>query len=285
MCRARQCASSVSVNAVISSPPTRSSPLSGLSMPAMRLSSVLLPEPEGPMRAVNSPAPMSSEMSPSTGTVWPPRRYDLARCRISTMGCAAPKTAAGSASGGRYASLCTKRHLGAVVQPFRRPGDDLLAGLHPIADFDHVADLPADLHLRLDRLIAPHNVNDALSTALDDRRWLYDRAPLAQLRRQLLREKGDLGAHLRKHGRSLVYEAHLYRHGGFGAIDGRHHAPDDPAESSARQGIQLDLAGLLELDLAEARLGDVGFDLERGHVGHRHHCRLRTERRGKRRDD
>ena len=49
-------------------------PLSGLSMPAMRLSSVVLPEPDGPMSAVKSPPAMSSVMSESTGTIWSPRR-------------------------------------------------------------------------------------------------------------------------------------------------------------------------------------------------------------------
>ena len=39
----------------------------GLSMPAMRLSSVDLPEPDGPISATKSPAAMSSVMSTSTG--------------------------------------------------------------------------------------------------------------------------------------------------------------------------------------------------------------------------
>ena len=51
------------VSAVMSMPPTAASPLSGLSMPAMRLSSVLLPEPDGPISATKSPAAMSKLMS------------------------------------------------------------------------------------------------------------------------------------------------------------------------------------------------------------------------------
>src|SRR3954468_11099089 len=70
----------------MSSPATRSSPVSGLSIPAIRLSSVLLPEPEGPMSARKSPSAISMLMSDSTGTTWSPRRYDFARPRISTRG-------------------------------------------------------------------------------------------------------------------------------------------------------------------------------------------------------
>ena len=47
--------------------------LLGLSMPAIRLSSVLLPEPLGPISATNSPCATSSSMSRSTGMAWPPR--------------------------------------------------------------------------------------------------------------------------------------------------------------------------------------------------------------------
>jgi hypothetical protein len=57
-------------------------------MPAIRFSSVLLPEPDGPISATKSPSAISSEMSDSTGTVCAPRWYDLARWRIETRGSA-----------------------------------------------------------------------------------------------------------------------------------------------------------------------------------------------------
>ena len=44
----------------------------GLSMPAMRFSKVLLPDPDGPISAVNSPRWISSVISVSTGTICPP---------------------------------------------------------------------------------------------------------------------------------------------------------------------------------------------------------------------
>ena len=49
------------VIALTSAPPTRTVPLVGLSSPAMRLSRVDLPEPDGPMRAVKVPCSMSIE--------------------------------------------------------------------------------------------------------------------------------------------------------------------------------------------------------------------------------
>ena len=46
----------------------KSTPLSGLSMPAIRLSSVLLPEPEGPISAVKAPDGIARLISRSTST-------------------------------------------------------------------------------------------------------------------------------------------------------------------------------------------------------------------------
>src|SRR3954466_4636940 len=48
-------------------------PALGLSKPASRLSSVVLPQPEGPTMATNSPASTSSEKSFRT-SVWPKER-------------------------------------------------------------------------------------------------------------------------------------------------------------------------------------------------------------------
>ena len=67
-CRARHAASAVSVKCEISLPPTITLPLVGRSMPAIRLSSVVLPEPEGPMSARKSPDGTPSETPLSTGT-------------------------------------------------------------------------------------------------------------------------------------------------------------------------------------------------------------------------
>src|SRR5262245_1461108 len=148
MCPARQSASSDSESVVMSRPPTRSSPLSGLSMPAMRLSSVLLPDPDGPMSAVNSPGMMSKLMSFNTGTICPPRWYVLYRRRTSMNGGAElidePDDAA-SAFGALHGDFV------AVVQLRSRIGDDLRARLDAFQHLDRIAELGARFDLRLDR--------------------------------------------------------------------------------------------------------------------------------------
>src|SRR5512140_1093372 len=64
MCRLRQPARADSLIAETSSPPTRTCPEVGRSMPAIRFKSVVLPEPDGPIKATKSPASTLNE-SPS----------------------------------------------------------------------------------------------------------------------------------------------------------------------------------------------------------------------------
>src|SRR5882762_11665348 len=85
MCRARHLASADSLSLATSVPATFTSPLSGRSMPAMRLRSVVFPDPEGPIRPRNSPSGTSSEMSCSTGIAMLSRRYDFDTPRTWTI--------------------------------------------------------------------------------------------------------------------------------------------------------------------------------------------------------
>src|SRR5690606_20171775 len=152
---ARQSASSDSDSAVMSSPSTRSSPLSGLSIPAIRLSSVLLPDPEGPISAVNSPAAMSSVTSESTGTICPPRRYDLKSLRMAMKGgaCSMPAAFRGLVGSG------LQHDPRAVVQPLGGIRDYLGAGRDAAHDFDPVAELVAQLDRRLHHALLAHHVH------------------------------------------------------------------------------------------------------------------------------
>src|SRR5262245_11411568 len=77
MWRERQRARSLAFMRPIASPLTVTSPEVGWSMPPMRLSSVVLPLPEGPIRPTKSPASISSESPASTGTAWVSLRYSL----------------------------------------------------------------------------------------------------------------------------------------------------------------------------------------------------------------
>src|SRR4026209_2615410 len=76
-------------------PPSQPSPRSGGSSSPSRLSSVDLPQPEGPATATNSPAPTSASTPSSTGTGTPsgPRTVLLrptARTRIGATSGSAP---------------------------------------------------------------------------------------------------------------------------------------------------------------------------------------------------
>src|SRR5512134_2204179 len=67
-------------------PSNRRSPPERVSKPASRLSSVDLPQPDGPSRATNSPSPISSVMSSSarTGTL-PGNVFDVARNEMAPI--------------------------------------------------------------------------------------------------------------------------------------------------------------------------------------------------------
>src|SRR5208337_4240986 len=69
-----------------SSPSTRNWPEVGRSMPAIRFSSVVLPEPEGPIRQRNSPSSTSRSTFSRAGTARESRRKILDSLRISTTG-------------------------------------------------------------------------------------------------------------------------------------------------------------------------------------------------------
>ena len=71
---------------VSSVPPIRTEPRSGRSRPAAHCSSVVLPDPEGPMIAVNVPGSKPSEMSSSARTVPSPRPWVLVTPVSDTAG-------------------------------------------------------------------------------------------------------------------------------------------------------------------------------------------------------
>ncbi len=80
-------------------PPVEISPDVGTSSPAMRFSSVLLPQPEAPMRVTNSPGATESDTLSRACSVVSPRPNTLDTSLISTAGPAAVTgvTAAGAA--------------------------------------------------------------------------------------------------------------------------------------------------------------------------------------------
>ncbi len=66
----RQEARSLSESWATSVPATTTLPEVGRSIPAMRFSRVVLPEPEGPMSATNSPSGIETSIPSSTVSSW-----------------------------------------------------------------------------------------------------------------------------------------------------------------------------------------------------------------------
>ena len=92
--RARQPASWLRDSPARSVPPTDTVPAVGTSRPPSRLSSVVLPEPLGPMKATNSPAATSRSSPRRTWMSSSPRRYVLSRprARMSVLTSETPVT-------------------------------------------------------------------------------------------------------------------------------------------------------------------------------------------------
>src|SRR5579864_692254 len=86
MLRVRQRASSDSVMRETSDSPIQTSPSLGLSRPAMRFNSVVLPEPLGPMRPKNSPSGTSRLRLLRTSICSLPRVKNLCTPRTRTIG-------------------------------------------------------------------------------------------------------------------------------------------------------------------------------------------------------
>src|SRR5207249_7242359 len=101
-------------------------PAVGVSRPPMRFSSVVLPKPDGTMRATKSPRGMSRSMPCRTSIVSPPRRYVLVSLRIST------RTFTRLLIGDAY--------RGAVLERRRRRDDHALARAQSLQDLALGAD-------------------------------------------------------------------------------------------------------------------------------------------------
>src|SRR4051812_17354691 len=192
----------------MSSPPTRSTPPSGRSMPAIRLSSVLLPEPDGPINAMKSPSSMESVMLDSTGTVCTPRRYDFTSCDISTSG-AAPFA--------RFIACCPLmlwlRHVDFRAVRQLRVGrtHQHVAGAHAV-ECDQVAEFRARRDRHLMHGLVLDDEDDAASVALNDGGGLRGDDGPPVLRRHRFGQESGLCAHVRQHAWNAIDEAHLDEH-------------------------------------------------------------------------
>src|SRR5262245_44619405 len=94
-------------------------PSVGVSSPPIKLRSVVLPDPDGPISATKSPSGMSRSMPCNASIRSRPRRYTLVRPRICTRGVIERISPALRAVGGG--------HRLAVLERRRRREDDALA--------------------------------------------------------------------------------------------------------------------------------------------------------------
>ena len=104
----------------MSSPSRITSPDVGRSRPPSSWSRVLLPEPDGPIRATNSPGVTASETSRTASTVSPGMGYCLVRLRASRIGWSASSPCVGATSGA--GASCVMRLVGlpaARCDPYR----------------------------------------------------------------------------------------------------------------------------------------------------------------------
>src|SRR5262245_1905899 len=112
-------------------------PSVGVSSPPIRLRSVVLPDPEGPISATKSPSGMSRSMPCNASTRSRPRRYTLVRRRICTRGVIECAPEALRAVGGG--------HRLAVLERRRCREDD------PLAVADAAQHVPVARRLRTER--------------------------------------------------------------------------------------------------------------------------------------
>src|SRR5215471_15845595 len=160
--------------ALIVLPSSVARPLDGASKPATMLSNVLLPQPEGPTIARNSPAPtaMSIGSSACTASEPAPKRLETPSTRSLAPSLREP---AASAMGSRVTGLPFALRASGLVRPWGRPFA-LTAAISERAARRSIGRRRASHHLREKRRI------DVRHPARRDRRQLVGRLQKFRLR-------------------------------------------------------------------------------------------------------
>src|SRR6266508_513491 len=127
MDRDRQRASAEPLNWAMFVPSTFSSPDVGWSTPPIRFSSVVFPEPEGPMSATKAPSGTDTVRPSRTRTSSASRRYTLTTLRTSTDAMALLRC---------RRSMPGELHPGSVLQTRGGREHQAFAAHQPLADLD-----------------------------------------------------------------------------------------------------------------------------------------------------
>src|ERR1051325_1267826 len=248
--RARQLASADSLKRETSRPSTVMLPPVGRSMPAMRLRSVVFPEPDGPMSARKSPRGTSNVMPFSTGTSKASLRYTFRTLLICTSASTRPPVECGGHAAAVRAPAWPAPST-SFSCPYQFPilqlldpiGDDPLPLAQSAADFDQ-------RFARVPRLYRaqPHAVvrADHRHLPLRDRPLRHPQLRrLVQLRvRALGVEEVRRRAHLREQALAGVENLDLDLHRGLGAVRGRDDLPQHAAPLLSRKGVDRHLGRL-----------------------------------------
>jgi hypothetical protein len=141
MCRARHAASLWSDNSSTRSPAMLTEPLVGRSSPPMRFSNVLLPEPDGPISARNSPAGTFKCKSFSTWISSDPRRKTFSTPSTLTRAWLAESVMVSSMT-----FTASRTTAAPSVSPFGQVHYDLFPGRHTRADYGFVETRLAHRH-------------------------------------------------------------------------------------------------------------------------------------------
>ena len=220
----------------MSTPPTVIDPRSARSRPAMRLSSVLLPEPDGPHQRQELPFrdrerdPLQDrdDLAPAAVGFADVAELDDDRCGAASITGLAGRRRARRPAGGPAGSTATRVPTGGPSRSSSRWPD-------PPPD--------GDGHVSLSRSPATTKTR-SLPSLGHDGRGRHGREGGLLVGGGLAGEKGHLGAHLGQHGRAELAEGDLHGDRGLGAVGRGQDHVHAAGEAGVREGVQADLAGL-----------------------------------------
>src|SRR5262245_28397014 len=209
MCRERQRARSRPRSEPMAVPPTLKLPEVGESMPPIRLSNVVLPLPEGPISATNSPSAMSSERPSSIISSSFPRRYTLRTSRTSINPIVPPSA--------------LHPDTRAVLEPCRRAHHHALAAVQPAADLHLLAARRTRIHRARRHLVVLHDPHDGSLGTLDHDGDRHQYSPRRRGRHGAsgLTHELHLGTHLGKDAQVAIEDRDLDLDRGLLPIRGR----------------------------------------------------------------
>src|SRR5690348_17059729 len=222
-CRARHSVSLPADKCVISSPATLMVPRVGTSSPPSRFSSVVLPEPLGPMKATNSPF-STSRLSPCRTSISSlPRRYFLSSPRTWMRLLPSPRPSTRTMP----SPLSLHLHGRAIAQSFESPYHDLLAAGEAREDLLVVAPRAAHSDRTSFDMPVLIQVNDLAATFVTHRGLRNERLHLAGVRALgLYAQERDLHAHVGQNARVELVEGDPHFHRGLLPVRGRNHGAD-----------------------------------------------------------